>query len=229
MPFKRRKRKVKKSLKVTDTIPTDNKDEPEESVEEALEAAKLFQSLGKRKIGLNFVEQKEKLKVKPKKEEENQEIGDFSTEKEKTLQAKQQEEWVEREFKKELKKQGRVVAEKKTEKQKKQNFMKELYSVPEGVQGRVQFQPEQEAGERWLSGMVEVQLPIEYKLKNIEETEAAKRLLLAPKDIEDKVMIIPQNWNQDFQRAHIDDARLLKHKRKIQDMVQEAKRQKLGN
>ena len=30
----------------------------------------------------------------------------------------------------------------------------------------------------WATGIVEVALPVEYKMKNIEETEAAKRQLL---------------------------------------------------
>lgn len=30
----------------------------------------------------------------------------------------------------------------------------------------------------WATGIVEVALPVEYKMKNIEETEAAKRRLL---------------------------------------------------
>ena len=51
---------------------------------------------------------------------------------------------------------------------------------------------ESEAGERWLSGMVEVELPVEYKLKNIEETEAAKAALLAPKTSEKSLLHIPR-------------------------------------
>lgn len=30
----------------------------------------------------------------------------------------------------------------------------------------------------WATGIVEVALPVEYKMRNIEETEAAKRQLL---------------------------------------------------
>jgi Hepatocellular carcinoma-associated antigen 59 len=30
----------------------------------------------------------------------------------------------------------------------------------------------------WMTGILEVQLPMEFKLKNIEETEAAKKRML---------------------------------------------------
>ncbi|KAI3884628.1 hypothetical protein MKW92_053875, partial [Papaver armeniacum] len=35
----------------------------------------------------------------------------------------------------------------------------------------------EETSTQWTTGITEVQLPIEYKLRNIEETEAAKELL----------------------------------------------------
>jgi hypothetical protein len=36
----------------------------------------------------------------------------------------------------------------------------------------------EETADRWLTGIVEVQLPMDYKLKNIEETERAKNKML---------------------------------------------------
>ena len=36
----------------------------------------------------------------------------------------------------------------------------------------------EETADRWLTGIVEVQLPMDYKLKNIEETELAKQKML---------------------------------------------------
>lgn len=36
----------------------------------------------------------------------------------------------------------------------------------------------EETADRWLTGIVEVQLPMDYKLKNIEETELAKAKML---------------------------------------------------
>nr|GEZ56148.1 protein COP1 suppressor 2 [Tanacetum cinerariifolium] len=35
----------------------------------------------------------------------------------------------------------------------------------------------EESSTQWTTGIAEIQLPIEFKLKNIEETEAAKKLL----------------------------------------------------
>ncbi|KAL0420200.1 UNVERIFIED_CONTAM: protein COP1 SUPPRESSOR 2 [Sesamum radiatum] len=51
----------------------------------------------------------------------------------------------------------------------------ELYKIPEHL--KVKRQSSEENSTQWTTGIAEVQLPIEYKLKNIEETEAAKKLL----------------------------------------------------
>ncbi|KAL3138001.1 hypothetical protein ABBQ38_005238 [Trebouxia sp. C0009 RCD-2024] len=51
----------------------------------------------------------------------------------------------------------------------------ELYAVPSDLQG--QSTKAQDPG-AWATGIVEVALPVEYQMKNIEETEAAKRRLL---------------------------------------------------
>ncbi|XP_051118864.1 protein COP1 SUPPRESSOR 2 isoform X2 [Andrographis paniculata] len=51
----------------------------------------------------------------------------------------------------------------------------ELYKIPEHL--RVKRRNSEENSTQWTTGIAEVQLPIEYKLKNIEETEAAKKLL----------------------------------------------------
>ncbi|KAK9281596.1 hypothetical protein L1049_004499 [Liquidambar formosana] len=51
----------------------------------------------------------------------------------------------------------------------------ELYKIPEHL--KVKRRNSEESSTQWTTGIAEVQLPIEYKLKNIEETEAAKRLL----------------------------------------------------
>ncbi|EEF42980.1 protein COP1 SUPPRESSOR 2 [Ricinus communis] len=51
----------------------------------------------------------------------------------------------------------------------------ELYTIPEHL--KVKRRNSEESSTQWTTGIAEVQLPIEYKLKNIEETEAAKKLL----------------------------------------------------
>lgn len=51
----------------------------------------------------------------------------------------------------------------------------ELYKIPEHL--KVKRRNSEESSTQWTTGIAEIQLPIEYKLRNIEETEAAKKLL----------------------------------------------------
>lgn len=51
----------------------------------------------------------------------------------------------------------------------------DLYITPEHL--KVRRRNAEESSTQWTTGIAEVQLPIEYKLKNIEETEAAKKQL----------------------------------------------------
>jgi len=51
----------------------------------------------------------------------------------------------------------------------------DLYITPEHL--KVRRRNGEESSTQWTTGIAEVQLPIEYKLKNIEETEAAKKQL----------------------------------------------------
>lgn len=51
----------------------------------------------------------------------------------------------------------------------------ELYKIPDHL--KVKSRNTGEGSTQWTTGIAEIQLPIEYKLKNIEETEAAKKLL----------------------------------------------------
>ncbi|KAM7501102.1 hypothetical protein LguiB_000006 [Lonicera macranthoides] len=51
----------------------------------------------------------------------------------------------------------------------------ELYKIPDHL--KVKRRNSEESSTQWTTGIAEIQLPIEYKLKNIEETEAAKKLL----------------------------------------------------
>ncbi|KAF7818060.1 protein COP1 SUPPRESSOR 2-like [Senna tora] len=51
----------------------------------------------------------------------------------------------------------------------------ELYKIPEHL--KVKRRNSEESSTQWTTGIAEVQLPIEYKLRNIEETEAAKKLI----------------------------------------------------
>ncbi|KAK9829907.1 hypothetical protein WJX72_008601 [[Myrmecia] bisecta] len=51
----------------------------------------------------------------------------------------------------------------------------ELYSIPDHLKGQVSKQSDVAS---YMTGITEVQLPLEFKLKNIEETEAAKKKML---------------------------------------------------
>lgn len=51
----------------------------------------------------------------------------------------------------------------------------ELYRIPDHL--KVKRRNSEESSTQWTTGIAEIQLPIEYKLRNIEETEAAKKLL----------------------------------------------------
>eukprot|EP00741_Cyanophora_paradoxa_P008998 tig00001424_g8711.t1 len=66
--------------------------------------------------------------------------------------------------------------EKKKEEEKPKSREDELYTIPAHLKAKSKI-VEDTAG-AWLTGIMEVQLPIDYKLKNIEETEAAKRRMI---------------------------------------------------
>jgi len=63
-----------------------------------------------------------------------------------------------------------------------------------------QNEEEQESGERWLTGITEVALPIQYKLKNIEETEIAKRELLTKQANKTGHASLPSNYSVNFKQ-----------------------------
>lgn len=64
----------------------------------------------------------------------------------------------------------------------------DLYVTPEHL--KVRRRNGEESSTQWTTGIAEVQLPIEYKLKNIEETEAAK------KQLQDKRPFVGRGRNQ---------------------------------
>ncbi|KAJ1697731.1 hypothetical protein LUZ63_006243 [Rhynchospora breviuscula] len=74
----------------------------------------------------------------------------------------------------------------------------ELYVVPDHL--KVKKRNSEESSTQWTTGIAEVQLPIEFKLKNIEETEAAKKQLqekrLAGKTKSD--LSIPSSYSADY-------------------------------
>ncbi|KAK8588164.1 hypothetical protein V6N13_087111 [Hibiscus sabdariffa] len=73
------------------------------------------------------------------------------------------------------KKRGRNMNEKNEVENDLTRAEDELYKIPEHL--KVKKRNSEESSTQWTTGIAEVQLPIEYKLRNIEETEAAKKLL----------------------------------------------------
>ncbi|XP_062211386.1 protein COP1 SUPPRESSOR 2-like [Phragmites australis] len=85
----------------------------------------------------------------------------------------------------------------------------ELYTAPDHL--KVKKKNLEESSTQWTTGIAEVQLPIEYKLRNIEETEAAKKMLqekrLAGKPKSDAN--IPSSYSADyFHRGREHDQKL---------------------
>ncbi|KAL2247113.1 UNVERIFIED_CONTAM: Protein COP1 SUPPRESSOR 2, partial [Sesamum indicum] len=74
----------------------------------------------------------------------------------------------------------------------------ELYKIPEHL--KVKRRSSQENSTQWTTGIAEVQLPIEYKLRNIEETEAAKKLLQEKRYVgrAKAESSIPSSFSSDF-------------------------------
>ncbi|CAM6084850.1 unnamed protein product [Calypogeia fissa] len=79
----------------------------------------------------------------------------------------------------------------------------ELYIIPEHL--KVRRRNAEESSTQWTTGIAEVQLPIEYKLKNIEETEAAKKQLQDKRPFVGRGRVqstIPASYSADyFQRG----------------------------
>ncbi|RAL41547.1 hypothetical protein DM860_010341 [Cuscuta australis] len=74
----------------------------------------------------------------------------------------------------------------------------ELYQIPEHL--KVKRRNSEESSTQWTTGIAEIQLPIEYKLKNIEETEAAKKLLQGKRFMgrTKPDVSIPSNYTADY-------------------------------
>jgi len=73
----------------------------------------------------------------------------------------------------------------------------DLYVTPEHLR---LVRPKDEDQSQMLTGIVEVELPIEFKLKNIEETESAKRQLLGKSKKNINLTQLPANMSVNFSR-----------------------------
>lgn len=107
------------------------------------------------------------------------------------------------------------------------SFQEQLYALSDKLDVPLSsMKHSEEAGERWLAGMTEYELPMEYKLKNIKQTEDAKKKLLQPKSKHDKVFDIPRNYNGDFTTHHFDRVKMAEQKRKLMESQQSVKMQR---
>ncbi|XP_020108496.1 uncharacterized protein C9orf78 homolog [Ananas comosus] len=86
----------------------------------------------------------------------------------------------------------------------------ELYAVPDHL--KVKKRNSEESSTQWTTGIAEVQLPIEYKLKNIEETEAAKKLLQEKRLVgkTKSELSIPSSYSADYLQRGRDYAEKLR-------------------
>ena len=177
----------------------------------------------------------------------SKDFGDsFSAEKAQDDKLKQQrEKWVEQKMREKLLEKGRVLPQNGDtqngdgNKSKSLNakedevenhgtsFQEQLYALSDKLAAPLSsMRRNEEAGERWLAGMTEYELPLEFKLKNIKQTEDAKKKLLQPKSKHDKVFDIPRNYNGDFTTHHFDRVKMAEQKRKLMENQQSMRMQR---
>jgi len=121
-------------------------------------------------------------------------VGDQGTDKVATQQEISMNAWVQQQ----LKEDGSIQSEEVMEENKDRRS--QLFEVEERFQASV-AQNKNRASEEstWLTGITEVQLPVDYKLKNIQATEAAKQALLVSKRLErEEESDLPSNLTANY-------------------------------
>ncbi|XP_077218663.1 integrator complex subunit-like protein [Tasmannia lanceolata] len=182
--------------------------EDEEERRLALEEVKLLQKQRERKSGIAAVLTVQTVGVVPKLSEKNEGDGEkeelvlqdtFAQETAVTVEDPNMLKYVEQEL---AKKRGKNIDANNQVENDLKRAEDELYAIPEHL--KVKRRNSEESSTQWTTGIAEVQLPIEFKLRNIEETEAAKKLL------QDKRLVgrtrpelsIPSSYSADyFQRG----------------------------
>ncbi|XP_057821295.2 protein COP1 SUPPRESSOR 2 [Cryptomeria japonica] len=162
----------------------DDNEEDEDHRRLALEEMKLLQKQRERKSGLvagEFIEaviskmgENANNNNKTEGEGEKEELvlqDTFAQETAVTVEDPNMLKYVEQEL---AKKRGKQIAGKNAEEEVKPPE-DDLYVVPDHL--KVRRRNSEESSTQWTTGIAEIQLPIEYKLRNIEETEAAKKQL----------------------------------------------------
>lgn len=150
-------------------------------------------------------------------------LGAFSQELQRTSESTRMDEFVAEQLRRRrLKEAGRddLIADgqkpsKATE--RKETLHDELYQIPDRYR-EVPKVASEVGVDQWLAGITEVELPIENKLKNIEETERAKQKLLEKHESEsgkkNATEHIPRNFNSNFSKHHTAFLREIERKRR---------------
>ncbi|KFK42602.1 hypothetical protein AALP_AA1G016700 [Arabis alpina] len=182
MPPKRnfRKRNFEEEEEQDDQTKAAISDE-EETRRLALEEVKFLQKQRERKLGVPVlsptqnsvgkVKAVEKVEVEGEKEELVLQ-DTFAQETAVLIEDPNMVKYIEQEL---AKKRGKNLDDAEEVENELKRVEDELYMIPDHL--KVKKRSSEESSTQWTTGIAEVQLPIEYKLKNIEETEAAKKLL----------------------------------------------------
>ncbi|KAJ9696793.1 hypothetical protein PVL29_008816 [Vitis rotundifolia] len=167
-----------------DQAKDNNNSEDEEERRLALEEVKFLQKQRERKLGIPAISTLQTTSVAPTKKVAEKNEGPDGDKEELVLQDTFAQEtavmvedpnmlkYVEQEL---AKKRGRNIDATNQVGNDLKRAEDELYVVPEHL--KVKRRNSEESSTQWTTGIAEVQLPVEYKLRNIEETEAAKKLL----------------------------------------------------
>ncbi|XP_010250230.1 PREDICTED: uncharacterized protein C9orf78 homolog [Nelumbo nucifera] len=155
--------------------------EDEEERRLTLEEVKFLQKQRERKSGIPAIPNIQKVGIVPKSSEKNEGDGEkdelvlqdtFAQETAVMVEDPNMLKYVEQEL---AKKRGKKIDATNQAENDLKRAEDELYIIPDHL--KVKRRNSEESSTQWTTGIAEVQLPIEYKLRNIEETEAAKKLL----------------------------------------------------
>ncbi|CAO2814548.1 unnamed protein product [Amaranthus hypochondriacus] len=200
MPKNFRKRKVEDD---TDILSDD-----EEERRLALEEVKLLQKQRERRSGIPANTIPQSLSVEPKLGDKVEVDGDkeelvlqdtFAQETAVMVEDPNLVKYVEQEM---AKRRGQIINTTDHSESELKLAEEELYKIPDHL--KVKKRNSEESSTQWTTGIAEIQLPIEYKLKNIEETEAAKKLLHEKRYMGQTKKESMSSWNHNadyFQRG----------------------------
>ncbi|XP_043720967.1 protein COP1 SUPPRESSOR 2 [Telopea speciosissima] len=204
----RMKKNFRKRAHEEDEEEKNNHSEDEEDRRLALEEVKFLQKQRERKAGIPAVLKLQTAGVVPKLSEKNEGDGEkeelvlqdtFAQETAVMVEDPNMLKYVEQEL---AKKRGKNIDSANQVENDLKRAEAELYAIPEHL--KVKKRNSEESSTQWTTGIAEVQLPIEYKLRNIEETEAAKKLLQEKRLVgrAKSELSIPSSYSADyFQRG----------------------------